>query len=134
MCSAITEMVFECGPLASIVLPRSLGPLFLPKRPPIHRPFGSRTEQQRKRDYGAQRRARGERNPYNAPWPAIRLAHLQAHPLCLFHMEQRQRVAATEVDHIDGDAWNNSPNNHRSLCKRCHSARTARDQGFAKRL
>lgn len=106
----------------------------MPTKPPTHKPRGHRSEQQRKRDYGRARLARGERNPYNAPWPAIRRAHLAAHPLCVFHMEQfGQRVPANEVDHIDGDPWNNNPNNHRSLCKRCHSARTARDQGFARK-
>ena len=52
----------------------------------------------------------------------------------MFHMEQSQRVMANEVDHIDGNPWNNEPGNLRSLCKQCHSRRTATEQSFGRRL
>lgn len=38
-------------------------------------------------------------------------------------------VPATEVDHVDGDASNNDPSNHRSLCKGCHARKTVRENG-----
>ncbi|WP_291295831.1 HNH endonuclease signature motif containing protein [Elioraea sp.] len=45
------------------------------------------------------------------------------------------RVApARDVDHIDGDARNNARSNLRPLCHSCHSARTARDQSFGRRI
>ena len=33
-------------------------------------------------------------------------------------------TAATEVDHIDGDSWNDSPDNYQSLCHDCHARKT----------
>jgi 5-methylcytosine-specific restriction protein A len=38
-------------------------------------------------------------------------------------------VVATEVDHVDGNSQNNLFANLRSLCKPCHSAKTARENG-----
>ncbi|MEI6225759.1 MAG: HNH endonuclease [Deltaproteobacteria bacterium] len=44
---------------------------------------------------------------------------------------------ATDVDHVNSVAAHPelrlAPSNLRSFCHRCHSARTARDQGFARR-
>ena len=34
---------------------------------------------------------------------------------------------ANEVDHIDGDAYNNLDDNLQSLCKPCHSSKTAKE-------
>ena len=68
---------------------------------------------------------------YDARWRRYRLAYLHAHPLCVL-CEQLGRVsAASVVDHIEahkGDEklfWDTD--NHRSLCKPCHDART--DEG-----
>lgn len=127
-----SDLTLVTGYRRAAILP--CADLTMPTRPPTFKPLGTRTESQRKRDYSAQRRAsQPGRNPYKGAWPKIRAAHLIANPLCVFHMEQwRLRVAANEVDHVDGDPWNNAPWNLRSLCKPCHSRRTARDQGFAR--
>jgi 5-methylcytosine-specific restriction endonuclease McrA len=42
--------------------------------------------------------------------------------------------AVLEVDHIDGDVTNCALSNLRTLCRPHHSARTARDQAFGRRL
>lgn len=56
-------------------------------------------------------------------------------PLCVFCQVERGRVTpAKDVDHIDGNSRNNEPANLRSLCHKCHSSRTATDQGFARRV
>lgn len=65
----------------------------------------------------------------SATWRRIREAQLNEEPLCRYHARRGQTVAANEVDHRDGDATNNDPDNLQSLCKPCHSAKTAREQG-----
>jgi hypothetical protein len=55
---------------------------------------------------------------------------LEREPWCRFHAEQGVRVRATEVDHIlaKRDGGTDDRGNLRSLCKPCHSRRTAVDQ------
>lgn len=64
---------------------------------------------------------------YDAHWNIMRAAFLKGQPRCA---EPGCGERATEVDHIDGNARNNSFRNLRPFCKSHHSARTARDQGF----
>lgn len=77
---------------------------------------------------------------YDWQWRKLRSAFLQRHPTCAHCAEQDHPPiieAATEVDHIvphRGDdqlrlAWSNL----QSLCKPCHSRKTAtQDSGFAR--
>jgi len=79
------------------------------------------------------RRGSSTARGYDYAWQSrIRPAALIREPLCRFCTEAGRTTVATEVDHIDGDSRNNEPANLRALCKPCHSARTARDQGFAR--
>jgi 5-methylcytosine-specific restriction endonuclease McrA len=59
----------------------------------------------------------------------IRPQKLRQNPLCEYCQERNVVQIASEVDHIDGDPENNLPENHRSACKSCHSAKTARENG-----
>lgn len=83
-------------------------------------------------------RERGTRQQrgYDAAWQRVRLAHLAAEPLCRFCKRMGRITAATEVDHIvsirEAPHLRLEDSNLRSLCKPCHSRRTARDQGFAR--
>lgn len=73
------------------------------------------------------------RRGYDYEWRTyIQPAQLAREPLCRFCKQKGRIVAATVVDHIDGNSWNRKPENLRSLCKACHDGRTARDQGFAR--
>src|SRR5262245_160040 len=71
-------------------------------------------------------RAPASRRGYGGLWRRLRMIVLRAEPLC------RQCAApASEVDHIlplarGGD---NSKENLQALCKSCHSAKTAREDG-----
>ena len=81
------------------------------------------------------RRPSAHAQGYNRRWRAYRLGYLAAHPLCVECVTTGRAVPATEVDHIRphrGDQhlfW--SADNHRALCKSCHSRATAKyDGGF----
>lgn len=69
---------------------------------------------------------------YGWLWQKLRLLVLADEPLCRFCRERGLIVAAEEVDHIDGDSFNNDRDNLRPLCRDCHLQRTARDQAFGR--
>lgn len=85
-------------------------------------------------EYDAQRGTSAERG-YDARWCRLRKMFLAQHPLCAdpygAHAERGELMPATEVDHIqprrDGgsDDWDNL----QSLCKPCHSRKTATEDG-----
>ncbi|MBA3562883.1 MAG: HNH endonuclease [Gammaproteobacteria bacterium] len=104
----------------------------MPLAPPTHKPPGHRTRQQYQRDLDARRGTTAERG-YGSRWRSVRAVHLQSEPLCRFCAACGHVKAAHEVDHVDGDSGNNAAENLRSLCKSCHSRRTASEQGFARR-
>ena len=64
-------------------------------------------------------------------WMERRAAWLREHPMCVMCEMQGFVTAAEEVDHIvplwDGGADDES--NYQSLCKPCHSDKTAREAG-----
>lgn len=70
---------------------------------------------------------------YDARWRKYRLLFLATHPLCRHCLAQGRHTEATVVDHVTphkGDhflLWDT--NNHQALCKRCHDAKTAREDG-----
>lgn len=66
---------------------------------------------------------------YGAAWKRLRLIVLRDSPLCIMCQRAGKYTASTEVDHIDGDVRNNSFGNLQTLCRSCHSSKTAREQG-----
>lgn len=92
-------------------------------------PCQRRRQQEARRAVDAKRPSAAERG-YDGAWRKVRAQFLAAHPRCV-----ECGATAAEVDHIKSIAerpdlrlkWSNL----RSLCKSCHSRRTARDQGFA---
>lgn len=109
-------------------------------RPPRLRapwqPTRAVAEKQRKRAVDRRRGSPAERG-YDAAWRRIRAAVLAAEPQCRLCLEAGRITAATVVDHIETIAdrpdLRLAPGNLRPLCKPCHDARTAREQGFARR-
>ena len=70
---------------------------------------------------------------YTKRWKDLRKIQLNNHPLCAdpFNHHKRyeqSRAMAAEVDHIDGNSDNNEMDNLQSLCKKCHSRKTALEQ------
>jgi len=117
--------------------PISQGHLLMPSKPPVHRPKGWRSDQERKAELD-QRRGSSSKRGYGADWRALRNDHIARHPLCS-HCEAEGRITlATDVDHIiahkGNDALRLDPNNLQSLCKRHHSKKTAtEDSRFARK-
>jgi len=71
---------------------------------------------------------------YDRKWQALRLAFLQANPLCAACWQAGRVVAAEEVDHVTPFRGPHDPlrldgSNLQALCKACHSAKTAREDG-----
>lgn len=72
---------------------------------------------------------------YGSTWRKVRARQLSRAPLCADPDGLHDRpVVATEADHIIRRARGGSDadNNLQSLCKSCHSRKTAREVGFAK--
>jgi len=72
--------------------------------------------------------ARQENREYktnSATWRKIRRYQLEIEPLCRHCRDAGRVTPANEVDHVDGNAFNNHPENLASMCKPCHSRKTA---------
>lgn len=89
----------------------------MPKRRPVHQVAQP------------DRQARRALPTNSKQWRAIRAEQLAREPLCRQHGKAGRVVAANEVDHVDGNDADSSPGNLQSLCKTCHSRKTAREQG-----
>ena len=76
------------------------------------------------------RQATREMPTNSTRWRKIRARQLMDEPLCRHCRANGRITAANEVDHIDGDSTNNPSDgsNWQSLCKPCHSSKTAREQ------
>ena len=77
------------------------------------------------REYNAQRGSAAAQG-YDAKWRRIRGRFLKYHELCVVC-----GAVATEVDHIVAlkDGGTHEWSNLRAMCKRCHSTKTAREDG-----
>jgi 5-methylcytosine-specific restriction enzyme A len=66
---------------------------------------------------------------YGTRWRKIRDYHIALEPLCRECLGKGKTVAASEVDHIvpRAQGGTDDDNNLQSLCKSCHSAKTARE-------
>jgi 5-methylcytosine-specific restriction protein A len=100
----------------------------MPMRPAVHR---RKAQPVAKHDPAP--RLNSTQRGYGYKWQQAREGYLRKHPLCKDHQDRGMIVMATEVDHIiahkggmelfwDSDNW-------QSLCKSCHSIKTAREDG-----
>lgn len=92
-------------------------------------PYGSKYCDEHKSKHPEEIRSAAGRG-YNSAWRKASKAFLHAHPLCEECMKEGRYVKATDVDHIvphRGDMklfWDRS--NWQSLCHRCHSRKTGK--------
>lgn len=89
-------------------------------------------KQEAQRYHDGDRGSASERG-YDACWERYRKRYLSENPLCILCLKEGRTTPTVVVDHIvphRGDTtlfWD--PNNHQALCKPCHSAKTAREDG-----
>ncbi len=76
-----------------------------------------------------QQRGTSTERGYDSHWQRIRRMILNAEPLCRTCNAQGLVVAASEVDHIDGNVNNMSTENLQPLCRPCHSRKSVLEQG-----
>jgi 5-methylcytosine-specific restriction protein A len=81
-------------------------------------------------------RASSTARGYGKAWRKAREGYLTKHPLCVACLAKTPPIArsATVVDHIvphrgDYELFWDSYNNWQALCKPCHDAKTAREDG-----
>ncbi|MDO9711988.1 HNH endonuclease [Paracraurococcus lichenis] len=72
---------------------------------------------------------RTRQRTYDRQWQKLRAAHLALHPLCEHCLLEGKLIEANEVDHIEpvkaAPHRRLDPTNLQSLCKPCHSRKTA---------
>ncbi len=80
-----------------------------------------------------ERRGSAASRGYDTRWRKARALYLSQHPLCAECRRQGRTVAASVVDHIRPHKGNRTlfwdERNWQGLCKPCHDAKTAREDG-----
>ncbi|BAP88858.1 transglycosylase [Burkholderiales bacterium GJ-E10] len=80
-----------------------------------------------------ERRGSAAARGYGARWRKARASYLSRHPLCAECERLGRLTAATVVDHIVPHRGNRElfwdERNWQALCKPCHDAKTAREDG-----
>jgi 5-methylcytosine-specific restriction protein A len=106
----------------------------MPKRPPIHRPIGSRrTAAYLAAQYARTPERKARQSLYDHEWRAYSRRRLSVHPYCV-RCERLGRISlAIVTDHIRPHKGNpdlfRDPDNHQSLCKLCHDRKTRLEDG-----
>ena len=96
--------------------------------------FCEQHDRQEQRRYDKQRGTSAQRG-YGANWRKLRKMKLNQDPICEdpfgLHKEHSELMQSNEVDHITPlkDGGTNEMTNLQSLCKSCHSKKTAVEDG-----
>ena len=80
------------------------------------------------RQYERYRGSSTERG-YGTRHRKIRAVVMREEPLCRECLKTGWVTPSSEMDHIDGDAWNTERSNLQMLCKKCHSVKTVKENG-----
>ena len=99
----------------------------MPNLAPVHNPRMTK----RLSDLDRAKRNRAKRcYPTDHPtWRKLRLTVLAEEPLCRLCAQEGRVTAATDVDHINNNSFNNDRYNLQPLCKPCHTRKTNREDG-----
>lgn len=97
-----------------------------------HRALFKERHRQKRERYDQDRGSPTARG-YNSKWRKARTTYLRHHPLCAECDCHGRVVPATVVDHVIPHKGNQQlfwdTSNWQSLCKSCHDAKTAREDG-----
>jgi len=100
----------------------------MPELAKIHNPRATKKlTNVRKAKERQQRRLYATSHPV---WRRLRAEQLRKEPLCRACSKTGRIVAGNTVDHINGDTYNNTPENLQTLCKSCHDHKTGIETGF----
>lgn len=103
----------------------------MPYSPKTHKQPNVLHKREDRANYDKKRACASERG-YDAAWRKVRLHHLTDKPICEDCMRIFIFSPATEVHHIkklaDYPELRDDSSNLLSLCKRCHSVRTAKGE------
>ena len=99
----------------------------MPQLPPVHNARKTKVLS----DVDRARRNQAKRcYATNHPtWRRLRAWVLAREPLCRECRRKGRVTQGTEVDHIDGDSFNNARENLQGLCKPCHTRKTNQHDG-----
>lgn len=99
----------------------------MPTRPPIHRPRASRAKHAPKQAPQTNRQATRALHTDSKAWRRIRERVLVRDMYQCAHCQK----FGDQVDHKDGDSGHNPEDgsNWQTLCRSCHSRKTAKEQG-----
>ena len=107
----------------------------MPNRPPMHRPHGAPSKQERQRA-NDQRRGSSSSRGYDYAWQKLRDRKLRADYLCASCESQGRATLACEVDHIirmsERPDLRLDADNLQSLCRPCHAAKSAAERAADK--
>ena len=106
-----------------------------------HKAAGLLRDQKRIKDREVRRvhfKGTSSERGYGSKWRALRNRYIAQHPYCVECMKKGIFTMATDVDHIVPHRGDPSllfdENNLQSLCKSCHSRKTAKEDGGFGRL
>jgi 5-methylcytosine-specific restriction enzyme A len=110
--------------------------LLMPMMPPMHRPAGARTKQERGREHDVRRqRSQPWRAFYRTrEWREIRARQRAAQPLCERCLKAGKTVPMAVVNHVErhrGDWAKFIAGPFESLCKPCHDGEVQREERAA---
>lgn len=101
----------------------------MPNLPRVHRPKWAERVKRKAAVERAKHTQKGRCfKTSHRTWRKIRATVLQREPLCRHCAEQGITTTATDVDHIDGNTFDNTDANLQPLCKPCHTRKTVREQ------
>jgi len=102
----------------------------VPELPQVHRPaWADRIKKRNDVERAKRNQAKRCYSTNHPTWRKLRARILAQEPLCRECSKAGTITPATDVDHIDGNSFNNYDSNLAPLCKPCHTRKTNAENG-----